>query len=335
MSVGLVVGVVGAIAVAITSPWWGPHLFGARWLAVATGCALGWLLYAVFNALNGAACGEQQWTAYALSVATDSGARLALVVAALGLGFGIVGQTWALALAGFAWVPLLAHPAFGRAWHSRGDRATKQMVAAVSQLAVAAACSSVMLAGFPVLVRVTSTTGMGPEAGTVLAAVTATRAPLLFLLGSLQAVLLTRFLTEPELVPRRLVQVTGLLLGAGLLLAAGGWLVGPWLMTVVFGRGFVITGVAMAALVVAAALLAVQSVTALALIARDRPGSVALGWLLSVGVAAALLTLDLPIVTRVWVALLVAPVSALVVNLLVLQRTRPAGAPPPEPDGPH
>lgn len=110
MSVGLVVGVVGAIAVAITSPWWGPHLFGARWLAVATGCALGWLLYAVFNALNGAACGEQQWTAYALSVATDSGARLALVVAALGLGFGIVGQTWALALAGFAWVPLLAIP---------------------------------------------------------------------------------------------------------------------------------------------------------------------------------------------------------------------------------
>jgi O-antigen/teichoic acid export membrane protein len=166
-----------------------------------------------------------------------------------------------------------------------------------------------------VLLRLTSHADLSPHAGVVIAAVVATRAPLLLPLNAFSTVILTRFVLQPERVRRRLLLLSVAVLAASAAGAVVGGLVGPWLLRLVYGPAFDIGAGVVAALVLAAGALAVQSISGAALLAQSRHRLFAGSWLLATLVALALLTLDVGVDARTCLALLVGPLAGVAVNV--------------------
>lgn len=329
MGVGLGVGTVGAIVCVVGSPVWGERLFGSGWLPIVLATAFGFLAFALYNVMNGVVAGRQHWTDYSASIVVDSVLRIGLVIPVMLAGAGLVGQAWALNGAAFAWVLLLGRQGFREAFRTRVVGTRSAMTSGAVHAMVATACSAVMIAGFPVLLQVTAREPLGPEAGVLLAAVIATRAPLLLPLNAFQAVVLTRFVLSRDHIMGtlgRFLAVVGAVTASGVL---AGYLVGPWLLRLLYGDAFRISSELIAGLVLAAGLIAMQTLTGTAVMAFDRHRVFAASWLLSAGVAVVVLSTGLTVGTRAALALNLGPIAGLVVNLCALggrRRVRVAAA---------
>lgn len=322
MLLGLRVGLLGALTCLGSSPLWARRLFGDGWLPITLATAFGFLAYALFNVMNGVLAGRQRWTDYAVSVATDSVLRLGLVIPVMLLTAGLVGQAWALNGAALTWVVMLGRRGFRHAVRARVNSSLGKLTSGATQAMLATGCSAVMIAGFPVLVQLTARAPLGPEAGVVLAAVIATRAPLLLPLNAFQAVVLTRFvLTRDHILTTllRLLSVVGAVTVVGVV---AGYLVGPLLLRLLYGNEFRISSAMIAVLVLGAGLIAMQTLTGSAVMAFDRHRVFAAGWLLSAAVAVMLLSTGLPVGARAALALNLGPVAGLAVNLAALGRHR-------------
>lgn len=323
---GLRIGFVGAALWLLTSPLWGEALFGVHWLAMSVAMAVGCVAYSVYAVVNGALAGRELWTDYALSIAMDAGLRLVLVVSVLLVGFGLAGQAWALNAAALAWVLLLARRGFRDALTARAPESLSSLASGAAHAMVATGCSAVLVAGFPVLLRLTSHGPLGPEAGVLLAAVVATRGPLLLPLSAFQALLLTRLVLNPTRVWSILARLLGLVGAVTVVGMVGAYLVGPLLLRLLYGGQFRIEPGPLAFLVLAAGLIAAQTLTGAALMAEGRHRVFAAGWLVSAVVVVALLSVDLSVNARSTLALNVGPLAGIAINLAALashQRHRP------------
>jgi len=183
---------------------------------------------------------------------------------------------------------------------------------------VATGCSAILIAGFPVLLKITTTGDLPSEAGVVLAAVVATRAPLLLPLNAFQAVLLTKFVLARDEIMRtlgRLLALVALVTVAGAGLA---YVAGPLLLRLLYGDAYVIEPVLIAVLVVGAGLITMQTMSGSAVLALNKHRVFAAGWVIATVVAVALLSTALSVESRSALALTIGPLTGLLVNVVAL-----------------
>jgi O-antigen/teichoic acid export membrane protein len=320
LRVAAVVGLGAAVVIAGSSPLWSGRVFAqAHWLSVGL-LSVGLAGFCLHATLLGMLAGTNRWTQYGALMVTDAVIRVAVAAATVLVGWGLVGFLWATVGGALAWLIMIGASASTRAAArllTPGGTATFLRGAAHS--VTAAGASAILVMGFPVLLKVTSSQ-LGAQGGVVILAVTLTRAPLLVPLTAMQGNLIAHFVDQRTarlralLAPAALVGVIGMVgvLAAGLL--------GPWLLRVGFGPDYHAAGPLLAWLTAAAVAIAMLTLTGAATVAAALHRSYALGWVCATVAATLLLLLPLPLQTRTVIALLCGPLVGIGVHLVALAR---------------
>jgi O-antigen/teichoic acid export membrane protein len=315
------VGLAAAAAIAGSSPLWSAQVFtGARWLSVGLlGAGLaGFCLHAT---LLGMLAGADHWTQYGALMVTDAVIRVAVAVATFVIGWGLVGFLWATVAGAVAWLIMLAGSRSARATarlRTPGDTTTFLRGAAHS--ITAAGASAILVMGFPVLLKATSSQ-LGAQGGVVILAVTLTRAPLLVPLTAMQGNLIAHFVDERTERLRALIAPATLVGGIGAVGVLGAGLVGPWLLQLGFGPDYRTGGALLAWLTAAAVAIAMLTLTGAAAVAAALHRAYALGWIGATVAATVLLLLPLPLETRTVVGLFCGPLVGIGVHVVALARS--------------
>lgn len=308
----LVLGGGVALVVAGTGWVWAPWLFGDEWLLLLCAMVCGIVLFTAHAALTGAAAGTRRFGAYSFLVGTEAASRLVLCAAAAALGAHLVGLAWAVALACGTWVLwVLTRRDFRALVLARTTGGRTGLVRRMLVACAASGASALLLVGYPVLVRVTTPSDVFGAAAPVILSVSLSRAPLLVPLGVYQNVLVTRVIDGGVRVLRPVLLA---LLGVAALGSAVAWWLGPWLLRVV-NPAYDVSGPVFAALVLAAGLIAVLTLTGAAAVALDRHGAYLAGWLAATVVSVAVLVPPGQLETRVICSLVAGPVVGALVHL--------------------
>jgi O-antigen/teichoic acid export membrane protein len=314
------VGIGAATAIAGSSPLWSGRVFTqAHWLSVAL-LSAGLAGFCLHATLLGMLAGTNRWTQYGALMVTDAGIRVAVATATVLVGWGLVGFLWATVAGALAWLMMIAaSPATRAAARLLAPGSTATFLRGAAHSITAAGASAILVMGFPVLLKITSSQ-LGAQGGVVILAVTLTRAPLLVPLTAMQGNLIAHFVDERTARLRALIAPAALIgaIGAAGVLAAG--LLGPWLLRVGFGPDYQATGALLAWLTAAAVTIAMLTLTGAATVAAALHRSYALGWVCATAAAALLLLLPLPLQTRTVVALLCGPLVGIGVHLAALAR---------------
>ena len=318
LRVAAVVGVVAAVTIAATAVLWSSHVFvQARWLSVAL-LSVGLACFCLHATLLGMLAGDNRWSQYGALMVTDATIRVALAVATVLLGWGLVGFLWATVGGALSWLLLLlASPTARGVAMLVANEDARTFLRGAGHAVAAAGASAILVMGFPVLLQATYG-DLGATGGVVILAVTLTRAPLLVPLTAMQGNLIAHFVDQRRHRLRALagpVALVGTIGGVGVL-AAG--LTGPWLLRAGFGSGYHASGALLAWLTAGAVAIAVLTVTGAATVAAALHRAYSLGWISATAAAAALLTLPLPLETRTVVALVCGPLVGIAVHVAAL-----------------
>ena len=329
---GLMLGLALAAVVAVSAPAWpalGLPTFSGVGVAVM---AVGILGFSLQAATAGALSGSERWGLYGVLLTVD--AALRLVVAGVAWWAGDAGLGFALAtVAGtLTWALMVSlSPATREALARALDVGRRRFWRNTASAMLASAGTAALVVGFPVFVTATvRETDPAPLVGAVILAITLTRAPLLVPLTSFQSAIIVYFVQRRELGPRALAAPLGLVTAVGLVGAGAAWLVGPWLIRVLFGAEFELPGAVLAALTAASVGTAALMVTGNAALAFDRHLLYNLGWWVAVLAALILLvSVPGPLDVRSAIALLAGPGIGVVVHvagLAVIARLDPEPA---------
>jgi O-antigen/teichoic acid export membrane protein len=320
LRVAAMVGVAAAAVIAASSPLWGGRVFvEARWLSVGL-LSVGLAGFCLHATLLGMLAGTNHWTQYGSLMVTDAVIRVTVAAATFVIGWGLSGFLWATVAGAAAWLIMLAASPTSRAAArllTPGGTATFLRGAAHS--ITAAGASAILVMGFPVLLKLTSTE-LGAPGGVIILAVTLTRAPLLVPLTAMQGNLIAHFVDERSDRLRALIAPAAFTGGIGAIgvLAAGA--VGPWLLRVAFGPQYQASGALLAWLTAAAVAIAMLTLTGAATVAAALHRAYALGWVGATVTSGLLLLLPLPLETRTVVGLLCGPMVGIGVHLVALAR---------------
>jgi O-antigen/teichoic acid export membrane protein len=320
LRVAAMVGLGAAVVIAGSSPLWSGRVFAqAHWLSVGL-LSVGLAGFCLHATLLGMLAGTNRWTQYGALMVTDAVIRVAVAAATVLIGWGLVGFLWATVGGALAWLIMIgASPSTRAAARLLTPGGMGTFLRGAAHSITAAGASAILVMGFPVLLKVTSSQ-LGAQGGVVILAVTLTRAPLLVPLTAMQGNLIAHFVDQRTarlhalLTPAALVGVIG---GVGVL-AAG--LLGPWLLRVGFGPDYHAAGPLLAWLTAAAVTIAMLTLTGAATVAAALHRSYALGWVCATVAATLLLLLPLPLQTRTVIALLCGPLVGIGVHLVALAR---------------
>jgi O-antigen/teichoic acid export membrane protein len=320
LRVAAMVGLAAAVVIAGTSPLWSGRVFiEERGLSVVL-LSVGLVGFCLHATLLGMLAGTNQWTHYGALMVTDASIRVAVATATVVIGWGLTGFLWATVAGAAAWLIMLVCSPTARASArllTPGGSATFLRGAAHS--ITAAGASAILVMGFPVLLKLTSTE-LGAQGGVIILAVTLTRAPLLVPLTAMQGNLIAHFVDERSDRLRALIAPAGIIggLGAVGVLAAG--VVGPWLLRVAFGPQYQASSTLLAWLTAAAVAIAMLTLTGAAAVAARLHRAYSLGWVIATLASALLLLLPLPLQSRTVIALLCGPLVGIGVHLFALAR---------------
>lgn len=318
------VGAVAAVAIAGTSGLWAAHLFADSTALSVVLLAAGVAGFCLHATLLGMLAGVGCWTHYGSLMVTDAVIRVAIAAATFVLSWGLVGFLWATVAGAVAWILLLMlSPAARAAARVRTAGSVSGFLRGAAHSIAAAGASAILVMGFPVLLKATSS-DLGAAGGVVILAVTLTRAPLLVPLTAMQGNLIAHFVDHAGgngARLRALLIPVGIVVGVGAVgvLAAG--LVGPWLLQAAFGPAYQTGGVLLAWLTAGAVSVALLTLTGAATVAAARHRAYSLGWVGATVAAAALLTLPLDLQTRTVIALLCGPLVGIAVHTAALARS--------------
>jgi len=314
------VGIGATLLIAGSSPLWSGRVFAeAHWLSVGL-LSVGLAGFCLHATLLGMLAGTNHWTQYGALMVTDAVIRVAVAVTAFVIGWGLVGFLWATVAGALAWlIMIVASPTTRSAARLLTPGGTATFLRGAAHSITAAGASAILVMGFPVLLKATSSQ-LGADGGVVILAVTLTRAPLLVPLTAMQGNLIAHFVDERTERLRALIAPAALVAAIGALgvLAAG--LVGPWLLRVGFGPDYRAGGALLAWLTAAAVAIAMLTLTGAATVAAAMHRTYALGWVGATVASTLLLLLPLPLETRAIVALLCGPLVGIAVHLAALSR---------------
>ncbi len=321
MAVG--VGIGAAVVIAATAPLWAGHVFAdARVLSVAL-LAAGLAGFCVHTTLLGLLAGLNRWAEYGALMVADAVLRVAVAATSFVVGWGLGGYLWATVAGSIGWVLMLvASPATRAAARLSTPGGTAAFLRGTGHSIAAAGASAVLVMGFPVLLKATSS-DLGAAGGVVILAVTLTRAPLLVPLTAMQGNLIAHFVDQRTHRLKALLgpAVAVVALGAvGVVLAAT---FGPWLLRAGFGSDYVAGGALLGWLTAAAVAIALLTLTGAATVAAALHRAYAVGWMSATVASAMLLALPLDLEVRTVVALLCGPLLGIAVHLAALARIPP------------
>ncbi|WIM86385.1 hypothetical protein PT015_15900 [Candidatus Mycobacterium wuenschmannii] len=320
LRVAAMVGIGAAIAIAGSSPLWSGRVFAqSHWLSVAL-LSVGLAGFCLHATLLGVLAGTNRWTQYGSLMVTDAVIRVAVATATVLIGWGLVGFLWATVAGALAWlIMIVASPVTRAAAGLVTPGGVTTFLRGAAHSITAAGAGAILVMGFPVLLKVTSSQ-LGAQGGVVILAVTLTRAPLLVPLTAMQGNLIAHFVDQRAARLRALLAPAAVVavVGAIGVLAAG--LLGPWLLRAGFGPDYHAGGALLAWLTAGALTIAMLTLTGAATVAAALHRSYAIGWVCATVAAALLLLLPLPLATRTVVALLCGPLVGIAVHLVALAR---------------
>ena len=322
MRVAAGVGLAAAAVVALTSTAWAPHVFAQqRPLSVAL-LSLGLAGFCMHATLLGMLAGAGRWSHYGSLMVIDAVIRVAVAAATFLLGWGLVGYLWATVCGAVAWfLVLAASPAARTVAEMSTAVGFSDFLRGAAHSIAAAGASAILVMGFPVLLKATSA-HLGATGGVVILAVTLTRAPLLVPMTAMQGNLIAHFVDHSSARLRALLAPAAAIAAVGAVGVAAAYLLGPWLLRTAFGPEYQTTGVLLAWLTAAAAMIALLTLTGAATVAAALHRAYSLGWVGATAAAALLLCLPLGLETRTVVALLCGPLVGIAVHLAALAQTR-------------
>lgn len=323
LPMGLLIGVGLAAAIGLTSPWWARAVLGPEPQLLVAVTAVAVLAFAGHSTVAGSLAGRGHWTGYSRLVGAEAVVRLLLVGAVAVVGADVVGLAAATAAAAATWLLLSLTPQVRTTWRQRAGVDGRVFLSTSAQAMVGAASSAALVVGYAVLLRVTTPTGTAELAtglATVLLTVQVTRAPLLIPLNAYQGVAITHFLDHRDEGSRPLLRMAAVIGAVGLVAAGAAALVGPWLIPVVFGAAYQVTPVLVGALTLAAALMALLTLTGAAALALGRHRAYATGWFLATLGAAAVLMVPGPLEARAVASLATGPLVGVLVHVLAVRR---------------
>jgi O-antigen/teichoic acid export membrane protein len=320
LRIAATVGTVAAIVIAGSSPLWSGRLFvEARWLSVGL-LSVGVAGFCLHATLLGMLAGTDQWTRYGALMVTDAISRVTIAAAAFMVGWGLTGFLWATVAGSTAWlIMLIVSPTARATGRLLTPGSTATFLRGAAHSITAAGASAILVMGFPVLLKLTSSE-LGAQGGVVILAVTLTRAPLLVPLTAMQGNLIAHFVDERGARLRALITPAAIIAGIGTVGVLAAALVGPWLLRVGFGSQYDASSALLAWLTAAAVAIAMLTLTGAAAVAAALHRAYSLGWVAATVASGLLLLAPLPLQTRTVVALLCGPLVGIGVHLVALAR---------------
>lgn len=330
ITAALIIGGVAALLVMISAPLWSESLVPSTAPAIVPVIGISAVLYACHMTLMGALAGMESWTRFSSLMIIESLVRLVLVGAVLLAAGGLMALELAVAASTLTWLCLLVFSsAFRRALTARTDVGLGQLFRNNLYVIASSVASSVLIVGFPVLMQLTSRGADAAVLASTIFAISLTRSPIMIPLQAFQGFAIVAFLRSEKKPLNALLPPLGILALAGGVAAIAAGLLGPWLMDVLFAGRYEVSSATFAGLMVAAATLAMLTLTGTAALARSAHIGYTSGWIVSALVAFGLLFLPLPLPDRTVIALIVGPVVGLTVHLLsvvVTSRAAPQSA---------
>lgn len=320
----LVAGAIGlalSALLALASPWWATWQFPTQPQMLALAVALGVAGLGFYHGTGGALAGSGQWGRYARLVFADSALRVLLVVGIVLATHSVVGAALGSALAFFIGLGfLVVVPAVRPLASLRTADTMKSLLFRFGAAALASGSSALLVMGFPALLALTTPPEIIEVNDPLLMALTLTRAPLMIPLNAVQGIVISHFSRATSFGFRTMWPILRIALAVGAIAATLAWLLGPWLLTNIWGPEFYVSGPILGALTAGATGLAVVSLTGSVCQSLTLHRSFVLGWLAAVVSAIGLLTLPLPLASRAALALGIGPVVGIVVHLVALFR---------------
>jgi O-antigen/teichoic acid export membrane protein len=268
---------------------WSPitdKLFGGR-PALTAALVLGVAGYAASYYVRGLCGGVRWFGGYGLLLLADGAVR---VLVALPLVFVASPTVAAFAVAAAAWggavAPLLSRHRGALDRLRAGDEPSDFPLSSAARFALPAAViagsEQVLISGGPLLVLIAGGPHAMRDAGVVFAATLLLRAPV-FVFQGIQASLLPSLTTfraqgHHARAHRATVLTAAILFGFSALVAAGALVVGPFVMSLLYGDGFEVTATDLAILAVGVGGFLAAGTFCQALLARNRAGAAAICW---------------------------------------------------------
>ena len=316
MPLNAVVGVGLALLVAVTSIGWAGAVFEWYRIESVLLLAAGVAAFGIYAGLGGVLSGLGRWGPFATLLIVDAVIRLVITVVAVIAGWGLFAFL-VMTIAGTvssAVVVLCLRPA-RTALGASGDVATSDLARNTFTAMAAALASAILVMGFPVLIKLSTSGDLDSVAGAVILAVTLTRAPLLVPLNSFQGVLISRFVENRDRVLQSLTAPLLIVTGVGAAGAVAAWLIGPWLLETIFGADYRLSGSTIALLTVGAVAMAVLTLTGAMALAIGAHRLYAAGWWVATTASIALLFIPADLEVRVSIALIAGPLLGMAVHL--------------------
>ena len=321
LAVGAGIGLLAGAVIAVSVPLWAPHVFAQHAWTLGGLVAVGVAGYAVHSVLVGTLAGSRAWRPYSWLIGAESTVRLLLIVASAVLGARLLGFAAGAAIAAFTWVVLLVlSPQVRRIAPARADSGLRVFLGRLTSASIATGASALLVVGFPMLLGLTSSSQVMDQAAPLLLAITLTRAPLMIPLNAYQGVAVTHFVEHRDRGLRAMLPAARAIVGVGVLGAALAAVIGPWLMRVLAGEDYRVSGPLMGSLVLAAILLALLTLTGALCQALTMHGTFVAGWLVALGVSVLILLSPASIETRAVLALAGGPLVGIVLHLVALKR---------------